>query len=95
MMFHMVTTRSHDSNAVKALLSVIGFIDHLFGCDVCRENFMADAVKIDWGGISRSRDTVLWLWNKHNEVNLRLGKEEASGVSTQVHRNVLLFLAAF
>mmetsp|Transcript_3497 Transcript_3497/g.7877 ORF Transcript_3497/g.7877 Transcript_3497/m.7877 type:complete len:618 (-) Transcript_3497:102-1955(-) len=59
--------------------SLHSFIDKFFMCDVCRTHFLqvlAGEQGPGTGGVATQRDFALWLWEAHNIVNLRLGREE-------------------
>jgi len=64
------------------------YIEHFFGCEVCRQNFMVEYETCAFGRCDRlstkkSKDVQdwnelpLWLHELHNSVNVRLMKEKA------------------
>ena len=60
-----------------------GFISNFFMCDVCRTHFMQVMQREEVGPskqktfqVQSQKDFALWLWEAHNVVNVRLGKEE-------------------
>jgi len=59
------------------------YIDHFFQCDVCRMNFLSTYDSCAFDGCHRLsespslseqewREFPLWLWETHNDVNVRL-----------------------
>lgn len=64
------------------------YIEHFFMCDDCRKNFLSmyDACQfqrcdrltsdVSDGSRERWRQLPLWLWETHNDVNVRLMEEE-------------------
>eukprot|EP00250_Pteridium_aquilinum_P003787 c14075_g1_i1 orf=202-1773(+) len=77
LLFHAVSVRVDDRLASSTFRTICSFIDHFFTCKECREHFLefCSSAKTK---VSSRRQLVLWLWNVHNEVNDRVGKEEAS-----------------
>ena len=74
-LFHLLIAQSTDATAAGDLATVRGWIDGFFGCADCRTNFMA--MSVDLASNVRTRDdAVLWLWQAHNSVNLRLAQEQ-------------------
>ena len=71
----MLIAHSSDERAVADLLAVRSWIEQFFGCEDCRHNFLAMATGI--AATVRTRDdAVLWMWQAHNSVNLRLAREQ-------------------
>ena len=74
---------------LKAAGSLRNFIEHFFGCTECVEHFisMYDSCWNDWcklldhdlsdGANSQWRNFPLWIWDVHNNVNVRLMKENS------------------
>ena len=64
------------------------FVEHFFGCDVCRTHFVQayDSCELldkcerlkDVPKMARWREFPLWLFEMHNAVNVRLMKEQQS-----------------
>ena len=79
---HKIST-SHAAESLK------DYIENFFGCDECRTNFVqmydncqferCNRLNKDVGGSEQSRTSLkqlpLWLWETHNDVNIRLMKE--------------------
>jgi hypothetical protein len=106
-MFHTVTVGAVDYNrgtvSDKNLLkteqvarAIRDYVDHFFGCEVCRANFLK---MFDVCGFNRCErlnmeqqkdnqtawyELPLWLFETHNAVNLRLLRESAE----RTHRDV-------
>ena len=75
-------------STVDAADALRDYIEHFFACDECRKNFLimydacqfqrcdrltsdiSDAAKDDW------KQLPLWLWETHNDVNVRLLAED-------------------
>mmetsp|Transcript_5332 Transcript_5332/g.15542 ORF Transcript_5332/g.15542 Transcript_5332/m.15542 type:complete len:240 (-) Transcript_5332:53-772(-) len=69
--------------------SLRGYVENFFGCEVCQANFIReyDACardrcnrlndKTDTATISDWKQLSVWLWEIHNDVNVRLLKEKA------------------
>ncbi len=47
------------------------YIQNFFGCGECRHNFRKMAATIETD-VNSNEEGVLWLWQKHNKVNMRL-----------------------
>ncbi|CAK9095531.1 unnamed protein product [Durusdinium trenchii] len=64
----------------ELLVRVRGFVDHFFGCSYCREHFLEafDSCKLDRCVVEPEdiSGAVLWLWKMHNDVTLRVAKED-------------------
>eukprot|EP01043_Picozoa_sp_COSAG02_P068101 COSAG02_NODE_11189_length_1760_cov_1.280000_1_plen_406_part_10 len=72
-LFHMLVAHSSDDHAATDLMTIRSWIEQFFGCEDCRNNFLA----MSTGIATRVRvrdDAVLWLWQAHNAVNLRLAQ---------------------
>ena len=76
-LFHMLTAHSDDDHALADLTTIRSWVENFFGCRECRDHFLAMSTGI--GSSVRTRDdAVLWLWQAHNDVNIRLaGEQEA------------------
>ena len=53
------------------LLSMREYIRNFFGCTYCREHFLKMAASME-SDVTTNEEGVLWLWRRHNDVNLRL-----------------------
>lgn len=63
------------------------YIDHFFGCEVCRTNFLqeydhcgfqsCERLTTEVGSLDDWKELPLWLFELHNGVNIRLTKEKA------------------
>jgi thiol-disulfide isomerase/thioredoxin len=70
----------------EAAVTIRDYIEHFFGCEVCRMNFMAafDSCAHDRchrldnnaASVEKWRELPLWLFETHNSVNLRLLHEK-------------------
>lgn len=49
-------------------------VRHFFGCQDCREHFLA--VPVTAGDLVSPEAQMVWLWSAHNEATIRIGKEE-------------------
>jgi hypothetical protein len=71
--------------SAQALRGTYVFITHFFGCERCREHFLAAHPEGEIDGLlskpghGRAFTVMLWLYKAHNDVNqrLRLAQEEA------------------
>src|SRR5277367_2245420 len=56
---------------MEVLNAILGYVKHFFSCSGCSKHYqqmasnMTDEVRTD-------EDSVLWLWQAHNQVNVRL-----------------------
>jgi thiol-disulfide isomerase/thioredoxin len=97
-LFHIVTVGVTEWNQLSlidpsmvigveaAAVTIRDYIEHFFGCEVCRMNFMAafDACahdrchRLDNNAVSveKWRELPLWLFETHNSVNIRLLHEK-------------------
>lgn len=74
LLFHSLVAHSTDATALSALYAIRGYVDHFFGCDLCRRHFVG---LFDAGppkGVSSVDGAALWLWRAHNAVNHRLNQ---------------------
>jgi hypothetical protein len=72
---------------IEAAESLRSFIEHFFGCEVCRINFMheydscsfnrCERLSTKIGRFDDWKELPLWLFEFHNGVNVRLMKERA------------------
>jgi len=82
MLFHVLSVSSSSGGASteSTLHAIHGYIEHFFGCNECRLNFLQsnpnpirDVVQLALKyHIPPARSVLLWLWNEHNSVSLRL-----------------------
>ena len=79
-LFHMLTAHSDDAHAVADLGTIRTWIENFFNCEDCRHNFLAMSTGIATSVRTRD-DAVLWLWQAHNSVNLRLAQEQLQSVT--------------
>ncbi|KAI5064202.1 hypothetical protein GOP47_0020872 [Adiantum capillus-veneris] len=77
LLLHAVSVRVEDRLASSTFRTICSFIDNFFTCKECREHFLEFCSSAKIKVFSR-RQLVVWLWNVHNEVNVRVGNEEAS-----------------
>uniref|UniRef100_A0A7S0WFK3 Sulfhydryl oxidase n=1 Tax=Pyramimonas obovata TaxID=1411642 RepID=A0A7S0WFK3_9CHLO len=80
-LFHTLSASAEESEAdagFKWMQGVKAFVGTFFTCQVCNTHFMAMASTADAARVSTRKDAVLWMWQAHNQVNLRLAKEEAA-----------------
>jgi thiol oxidase len=75
LLFHSLSVRVSDSESTEAFLAIRGFVDHFFKCQECREHFLQMSSS-QVNTTKTQRDLVMWLWQAHNEVNIRLAKED-------------------
>eukprot|EP00434_Breviolum_minutum_P044422 symbB.v1.2.039675.t1/scaffold6718.1/size16016/1 len=79
------------------LLHIRGFVDHFFGCDYCREHFLEafDGCKLDRCTLAPNdhEGAALWLWKMHNDVTLRVAKEDGREASLWPAVEELFFLS--
>lgn len=57
------------------LISIREYIRSFFSCGPCRTHFleMAESIETD---VNSKEEGVLWMWRKHNQVNMRLHGDE-------------------
>jgi thiol-disulfide isomerase/thioredoxin len=82
--FHTLAARAHDlgggTRAADGLRALHGFVTHFFGCERCREHFLAAHPQAEIDGLAAAADArtiMLWLWAAHNDVSARLRRENA------------------
>ena len=68
-LFHVLSINAQTKHvsALKVDLAVRGFITYFFGCAHCRDHFLS------MQDYDASSNYALYLWDRHNEVNARLG----------------------
>lgn len=79
----------HRISVKEASMTIRNFVEHFFGCSECVDHFitMYDSCWNDWcetfsEDVSDSsslhwKDFAIWIWDVHNNVNVRLMKEDA------------------
>lgn len=75
LLFHSLSVRVADSESAAAFSAIHSFVEHFFNCQECRQHFL-EMISRKLDVIASQEDLVLWLWHAHNEVNMRLAKEE-------------------
>jgi len=56
-------------------MTVHNWIDFFMGCEECRTHFLAMSQRLP-SAVTTRQDAMLWLWQAHNRVNLRLRQEQ-------------------
>lgn len=83
-LFHLLSqaakSTSSESAGEELLLRVRGFVENFFGCGYCREHFLEafDGCKLERCSLAKDDldGAALWLWKMHNDVTLRVAKED-------------------
>lgn len=76
-LMHSLSVRVEDGESHVAFTAICDFVHNFFICEECRQHFYDMCSSVS-GPFKKSRDLVLWLWSAHNQVNIRLIKEEAT-----------------
>ncbi|KAH8369586.1 hypothetical protein KR093_000230 [Drosophila rubida] len=75
-LFHFMSVQAATNEGAQDPLEVLqamhGYIKNFFGCTDCSEHFQAMASRRKIWNVGSKDEAVLWLWQAHNEVNLRL-----------------------
>jgi len=77
MLWHQLTVGQYDSgegDPRDVLNAMMNYVKHFFSCQECAKHFMnmiKNGSSIE-NEVKSYKDAVLFLWSKHNEVNLRL-----------------------
>ena len=76
-LWHYLTTAQREAGVGDprdVLRSMVSFVRNFFGCRECAEHFlqMVDNGTLVETEVNSFDDAVLFLWSKHNQVNLRL-----------------------
>ncbi|XP_053706991.1 sulfhydryl oxidase 1 [Synchiropus splendidus] len=76
-LFHVLTVQAKNAGA-SAPQEVLGafrsYIGKFFGCRQCAEHF-ENMAKESLAGVNTMSEAVLWLWERHNQVNNRVAGE--------------------
>lgn len=74
-------------STLNAADTVRDFVANFFGCEVCQKNFLREydacennrcnRLSSEKETLDQWRELALWLWETHNDVNVRLTKEKA------------------
>ncbi len=86
-LFHMLIAHSSDDHAAGDLMAIRSWIEQFFGCEDCRNHFLAMSTGIATRVRTRD-DAVLWLWQAHNSVNLRLAQEQLEETTAYGQENL-------
>lgn len=76
-LFHTLTVSAYKKNVndadnhLEVLHAVRSYVASFFGCEECAGHFASMSKTMD-SEVSKREDGVLWLWQAHNRVNLRL-----------------------
>lgn len=83
-------------------MTIRNFIGSFFRCDVCRENFLKmydncshdNCIRLSDDQLLRTEEgkeeIVLWLWEVHNAVNLRIMKEAAEREGREISKEEIV-----
>eukprot|EP01048_Picozoa_sp_COSAG05_P011521 COSAG05_NODE_1089_length_5920_cov_2.369009_1_plen_418_part_10 len=75
-LFHMMMSQTTDAHASADIGAIHGWIFYFFGCQDCRQHFLEMSEHLSTGAVRSRKDAMLWLWQAHNRINLRLRQEE-------------------
>uniref|UniRef100_A0A7S3LRU4 Sulfhydryl oxidase n=1 Tax=Aplanochytrium stocchinoi TaxID=215587 RepID=A0A7S3LRU4_9STRA len=87
LLFHTLSVSSTTGgmSSEKTAVAIHGFIKHFFNCNECRNNFIRNnpdpesmLVTQRFHSNSKRHALLLWLWNEHNTVSMRLLREHPS-----------------
>ena len=100
----MLSENSRVFSPIEAADAIRDYIAEFYNCAICKKNFVAnyddcdnnrrcdrltedaeDASLADW------KELPVWLWEVHNEVSIRVGKEEEKRRSTRLFLKVSFF----
>ncbi|XP_077572956.1 sulfhydryl oxidase 1 [Stigmatopora nigra] len=73
-LFHVLTIQAKQfggSDHKEVLNAMTGYISNFFGCRPCAEHFETMA-KQSLAEATTFKDSILWLWSRHNRVNNRI-----------------------
>jgi thiol oxidase len=74
-LFHMLLAQTTDGHASADITTIHDWILNYFGCDDCRQHFYSLSQQLG-KSVHSQADAMLWLWQAHNSVNLRLRQEQ-------------------
>ncbi|KAK0163625.1 hypothetical protein PV327_007290 [Microctonus hyperodae] len=60
------------NSPTKILSAIHGYVKYFFGCADCSDHFVNMAEKLKIFQVKSADESILWLWQAHNEVNERL-----------------------
>eukprot|EP00510_Aplanochytrium_minuta_P004119 CAMPEP_0184005766 /NCGR_PEP_ID=MMETSP0954-20121128/254_1 /TAXON_ID=627963 /ORGANISM="Aplanochytrium sp, Strain PBS07" /LENGTH=463 /DNA_ID=CAMNT_0026284109 /DNA_START=345 /DNA_END=1737 /DNA_ORIENTATION=+ len=84
LLFHTLSVSSITGGAppLATARAIHGFVNNFFNCKECRNNFIKNNPNPDsmlltssYNSKSKGNALLLWLWNEHNTVSMRLLKE--------------------
>lgn len=76
-LLHALTVGIDPQRVHVWITGIEAFGNHFFGCEECAKHFLKTMQELKVHEVHKKADLVLWLWEVHNRVNLRLQKEEA------------------
>ncbi|KAG8201687.1 hypothetical protein JTE90_012752 [Oedothorax gibbosus] len=83
-LFHTLTVQAYSDvenkksskdNTGKVLFGIRDYVKNFFSCQACAAHFTRMAANVE-NEVNTTRDAVLWLWQAHNKVNLRLSGDD-------------------
>lgn len=81
-LFHYLTVQAAETklseDPLVTLQAIHGYVKYFFGCSDCSKHFQTMAIKDHIWSVPNKDDAVLWLWQAHNNVNLRLKNDAVS-----------------
>jgi len=85
--FHTLTVsafqlngKDPDFNPLEVLSAIRGYVINFFSCKTCVEHFTNMSSHIS-EEVNNPEDSVLWLWQAHNKVNMRLKGDETEDLA--------------
>eukprot|EP00210_Caulerpa_lentillifera_P009046 g8633.t1 len=76
-LLHALTVGIEDHRVQLWVTGIEAFGQYFFGCDECAKHFIKTMESSNVREIQTKNELIMWLWETHNRVNLRLQKEEA------------------
>jgi len=77
-LFHYMTIKAarkpHIFKPGDILWAIHGYANYFLGCQQCYVNFWEFSMYRSIDAVKTQDDEILWLWEAHNDINLRLAK---------------------
>ena len=89
-MFHTLTVESankNNNNSLTALKIIYDYIKYFLDCDDCVKHFIEMSDRKRLFVQNNGDESILWLWEAHNEVNMRLSVDDSNKIQYPSHQS--------
>ena len=89
-LFHSLTAAATDATAKDTLIGIRLFVANFFNCVSCQTHFAAVSAHVAAAEYHANRSTaMLWLWEVHNNISIRLAPQWGLAVTQATYPSLL------